>query len=184
MGEHCSPLPIPGSPHLPGGGLANSGQEWRGWGQVLQGLSLEGPHFCQRMARVRRGLSAQLISMGWYLLWVEELTLPAGRALGCLLEWAHKIRFTIKDLVMCWQSLGLPSQGDSLTPGGLGLPRSPGNGMTPTFLCCSLSCSGSEGRELSESLSLGSGCPELLAPRESHHRGSRPRWALTLNLRA
>lgn len=82
---------------------------------------------------------------------------------------------------MRWQSLGLPSQGGSLTPGGLGLPRSPSNSTTPTFLCCSLSCSGSEGRELSESLSLGSGRPEFLATRESHYHDSRPRWALSLS---
>lgn len=85
----------------------------------------------------------------------------------------------IKDLVMCWQSLGLPSQGDYLSPGGPGLHRSPSNSTTPTFLCCSLSCPGARSK-LSESLCLGSGHPEFPATLESHYHDFRPRWALSL----
>lgn len=42
---------------------------------MLQGLTLEGPYLCQRMARVGRGLRTHLISMGLVPSWVEELTL-------------------------------------------------------------------------------------------------------------
>lgn len=54
-----------------------------GGGQVLQGPTTEGPHLCQRMARVKRGPSTHLISVGFRLSLGERThILLAGRALA------------------------------------------------------------------------------------------------------
>lgn len=131
VGRAVASFPLfPGSPHPPSRPGAErvcfqrcSGQSQAGrGGEVGRGSRVHPrvtpPHLCWRMARVGRGPSTHPISVAFVLsLAGRAHILPAGRALGCLPKWDHKVRIMTKDLGYVLAVSGAPIPGASLVPG-------------------------------------------------------------------